>query len=82
MESSILARVIFLKRHMSRCDERRHGYWITRGGKMVKNVDNRIVECSVCNNYLSMSGVNGGRGDANYCPNCGAAMDEEARQDD
>lgn len=82
MVNFIPVRVIFLKRHMNRCDERWHGYWITRGGKMGKNVDNRIVECSVCNNYLSMSGVNGGRGDANYCPNCGAAMDKEVEQND
>lgn len=81
MVNFIPARVIFLKRHMSQCDERR-GYWIVRGGKMGKNVDNRIVECSVCNNYLSMSGVNGGRGDANYCPNCGAAMDKGVERND
>lgn len=82
MVNFIPARVIFLKRHMSQCDERRRGYWIVRGGKIGKNVDNRIVECSVCNNYLSMSGVNGGRGNANYCPNCGAAMDKEVEQND
>lgn len=31
-------------------------------------------KCSECGNYLDFSGVNGGRGEANYCPNCGARM--------
>ncbi len=34
-----------------------------------------IFKCSVCGNTLDMDGVNAGRGDANYCPNCGAKMD-------
>lgn len=61
--------------------EQKHGHWVVHGGRIGKNVDNRILECTVCNNYLSMSGVNGGRGNANYCPNCGAIMDEEVKQD-
>ena len=36
-----------------------------------------IVKCSVCNNTLDMYGVNAGRGDANFCPNCGARMEGE-----
>ena len=31
-------------------------------------------KCSECGNYLDFTGVNGGRGEANYCPNCGAKM--------
>jgi len=31
-------------------------------------------KCSECGNYLDFSGVNGGRGETNYCPNCGAKM--------
>lgn len=58
------------------------GHWVVHGGRIGKNVDNRILECTVCNNYLSMSGVNGGRGNAFYCPNCGAIMDERVNQDD
>lgn len=61
--------------------EQKHGHWVVHGGRIGKNVDNRIVECTVCNNFLSMSGVNGGRGNANYCPNCGAKMDEKVVQD-
>ena len=34
-------------------------------------------KCSECGNYLDFSGVNGGRGDANFCPNCGADMRKE-----
>ena len=31
-------------------------------------------KCSECGNYLDFSGVNGGRGEVNFCPNCGAKM--------
>lgn len=30
--------------------------------------------CSCCGNTLDFDGLNAGRGDANYCPNCGAKM--------
>lgn len=36
-----------------------------------------VYKCSNCGNFLDFSGVNAGRGDANYCPHCGAKMDEE-----
>ena len=48
----------------------RRGEWIKQEGFWNKNT----VKCSLCGNYLDMDGVNGGRGDANYCPNCGAEM--------
>lgn len=35
------------------------------------------VKCSECGNLLDLIGVNCGRGDANYCPNCGAKMEVE-----
>lgn len=56
-----------------------HGRWVQTGGKYSrhKTIDRRILTCSVCGNFLSMDGVNAGRGDANYCPNCGADMREE-----
>ena len=50
----------------------KHGHWI--------KVDKHTVKCSECGNYLDMCGVNAGRGDANYCPNCGAKMDEAERR--
>jgi hypothetical protein len=34
-------------------------------------------KCSVCGNYLDFTGVNGGMGEANFCPNCGAKMKGE-----
>lgn len=49
----------------------RHGHWIPLDGWFNKS----IVKCSVCGNTLDMDGVNAGRGDANFCPNCGAKMD-------
>lgn len=39
-----------------------------------KILDKHTVQCPVCNNTLDLRGVNAGRGDANYCPNCGADM--------
>ena len=55
----------------------KHGKWKQTGGKYSrhKTIDRRILTCSVCGNVLYMEGVNAGRGDANYCPNCGARMD-------
>lgn len=32
---------------------------------------NRSVKCLKCGNTLDLDGVNCGRGDANFCPNCG-----------
>jgi len=47
--------------------ERRKGKWIDTGRKV-------IYKCSNCGNFLDFNGVNAGRGDANFCPNCGAEM--------
>lgn len=41
----------------------------------------RIVQCSLCGNFLDLDGVNAGRGDANYCPNCGADMREQPKEE-
>ena len=40
------------------------------------------VQCSICGNTLDMRGVNVGRGDANFCPNCGAQMIQEGENND
>ena len=53
--------------------EPKEGHWI--------QYDKRFpwrhhYKCSECGNYLDFSGVNAGRGEANYCPNCGADMRE------
>lgn len=45
-----------------------HGKWVKSGRW------GRVYRCDQCGNYLDFDGVNVGRGDANYCPNCGSYM--------
>ena len=48
------------------------GHWVNvKVGKLFPSND---FKCSECGNILDFDGVNCGRGDANYCPNCGAKM--------
>lgn len=48
--------------------------WIpAKVGKLFPSND---YKCSKCGNILNFDGVNCGRGDANFCPNCGADMRE------
>ena len=48
------------------------GHWINaKVGRLFPSNDFR---CSECGNILDFSGVNCGRGDANFCPNCGAEL--------
>ena len=52
--------------------EPKTGHWINaKVGKLFPSND---FKCSECGNILDFSGVNCGRGDANFCPNCGADM--------
>ena len=51
--------------------ERKTGKWIKVGHW------GRSYKCNQCGNYLDFDGVNAGRGDANFCPNCGADMRQE-----
>ena len=46
--------------------ERQKGKWIKVGHW------GRSYKCNQCGNYLDFDGVNVGRGDANFCPRCGA----------
>ena len=49
------------------------GHWVNvKVGKLFPSND---FKCSECGNILDFDGVNCGRGDANYCPNCGARME-------
>ena len=56
------------------------GHWINaKVGKLFPSND---FKCSECGNILDFNGVNCGRGDANYCPNCGAKMvDSQEREE-
>ena len=54
-------------------EPRKKGKWIYLD-KDKRFFHPHIVKCSVCDNTLDMYGVNAGRGDANFCPNCGAEM--------
>ena len=51
-----------------------HGHWVDE--KVGRWFAGDIFKCSECGNTLNRSGVNCGRGDANFCPNCGADMRE------
>ena len=51
--------------------EPKEGHWIQYDKRFPWRFH---YKCSECGNYLDFSGVNGGRGKANYCPNCGAKM--------
>ena len=48
--------------------ERKTGKWLRIGHW------GRSYKCNRCGNFLDFDGVNAGRGDANFCPNCGADM--------
>lgn len=48
--------------------ERQKGKWIKVGHW------GRSYKCNQCGNFLDFDGVNAGRGDANFCPNCGTDM--------
>ena len=59
--------------HDERVLEVVHAHWI-KEKKEHQVFMREIYKCSNCGNYLDFHGVNAGRGDANYCPNCGADM--------
>lgn len=44
-------------------------------GRWIRIFPDNDFKCSVCGNFIDFDGVNAGRGDANYCPNCGAKME-------
>lgn len=61
-----------LKQPVIEAEPMQKGQWLSLEGRFNKS----IVKCSVCGNTLDMDGVNAGRGDANFCPNCGTDMRE------
>ena len=64
--------------------EVKHGHWISASQTKFEKLffPQRVFKCSVCHNYLDFDGVNAGRGSANYCPHCGAKMDEEVTENE
>lgn len=58
--------------------ERKTGKW----KKMQSTWFHNDYQCSVCGNTLDFNGLDAGRGDANYCPNCGADMRGEGHETD
>jgi hypothetical protein len=48
--------------------ERRRGKWVK------SRYTRKVYKCSEGGDLLDFGGVNAGRGDANFCPACGAAM--------
>ena len=53
--------------------ERKTGKWAL----VEKRRKASVYRCSECGNFFTVwpDTLNGGRGDMNYCPNCGAKMD-------
>ena len=47
---------------------------LPKWGKWIR-IDKHTIQCPLCHRYLDLRGINAGRGDANYCPNCGAKME-------
>ena len=54
--------------------KQRTGKWI----KLSRFKWIRTRKCDQCGNILDFDGVNAGRGDANFCPNCGTKMEGDA----
>ena len=57
--------------HMPTIEERKTGKWV----ELSHGILFHIYKCDQCGNTIDMNGVNAGRGDANFCPNCGAKME-------
>lgn len=57
-----------IKTALEALEQQKVGEWIKEQGS--------IYKCSKCRNILDFDGVNAGRGDANFCPNCGAKMED------
>ena len=54
----------------------RHGHWIAWTD------DSNAYECSICGETWQFTEGNPKDNNANYCPQCGAKMDEEETEDE
>lgn len=68
-----------LKKRLNEQPEQKHGHWISVPDKSPKtttiNMYSFIYHCSECGKAV------GHHAEYNYCPGCGAQMDEGAKQD-
>ena len=55
--------------------EQKEGKWIMKSDGFIFRQEWGV--CSNCGNTLDFAGLNAGRGNGNFCPNCGAKMDIE-----
>lgn len=53
-------------------EERPKGRWLRHSTGLI--FKRKWGRCSECGNTLDFNRINAGRGDANFCPNCGADM--------
>ena len=70
--NSLLSDVKCIIRDTPTIKERKHGHWI---GKRIAGYG--TVRCSVCKSKFTNNA-----GQWNYCPSCGATMDEEVKADE
>ena len=69
---SALIRLMYRRIEELESEENRQ---LPKRGKWIR-IDKHTIQCPLCHRYLDLRGVNAGRGDANFCPNCGAKMEE------
>lgn len=74
-QKSLMGRIMFFVEQLSSVTPKeKTGHWVNaKVGKLFPSND---YKCSECGNLLDFDGVNCGRGDVNYCPNCGCHMIE------
>lgn len=66
-------RIKALNKLPSAQSERKTGKWV----ELSHGILFHIYKCNLCGNTIDINGINEGRGNANYCPSCGARMDGE-----
>ena len=66
---TVMAQAIAMLKDLHSAEpERKKGEWKKIGHW------GRHYRCNQCGNTLDFNGINAGRGDANFCPNCDADM--------
>lgn len=69
---------IAVRNIMALSEDRPKGEWIN--AKVGRFFPSNDFKCSICGNILDFDGLNCGRGDANFCPNCGTDMRTESEE--